>query len=309
MASFHISRDHAHWSWNREQQPAIYAHPGDVVMVEVTDASGGQLSATATANDVAKLDFTRVNPVTGPIYVYGAEPGDALMVEILAMDLNHWGWTAIIPQFGLLSDQFPGAYLRISQIGDQFAEIIPGVTIPVCPFIGTIGVAVDLPGDHSLIPPSRHGGNLDMRHVTPGSVLWLPVAVPGALLSIGDTHAAQGDGEVAGTAIETGSTVTVRLGLKKHMALQTPRLQTHPVSHRSGPALVTTGVGPDLMAAAQHATLQMIEWLVDLTRLDPQDAYLLTSVAGDLKISEIVDAPNWVVSMHIEQEIVMKGTP
>ncbi len=309
MSSFHIARDRSQFTWNRAIPPVIEVESGSTVTLEVANASGGQLTKTSTVADVQTLDFSRVNPVTGPIAVAHAEPGDVLIIEILAIHLDEWGWTANIPGFGLLADYFPNAHLRISEVNAHYAEILHGFRIPTVPFIGTIGLALAAPGDHPLVPPSQQGGNLDIRHVTVGSRLWLPIAVPGGLLSIGDTHAAQGDGEVAGTAIETSSTVTVRLHLKKGMRLRYPRLETHPVAARSGRAWATTGIAPDLMVATRDATLGMIELISQMTGLDPIDAYLLTSVAADLKISEVVDMPNWVVSMHIEKDILEGATP
>lgn len=304
MASFHISQDRVNWSWNANHEPAIRVQSGDVVTLEVANASGGQLSRESTVDDVACLDFSRVNPVTGPIYVHGAEPGDALRVDIMAIDLDCWGWTANIPGFGLLADQFPEPHLRISQVTDRYAEILPGVRVPTAPFIGTIGLAMAEPGDHPLVPPSAQGGNMDLRHLTAGCRLWLPVAVPGALLSVGDTHAAQGDGEVAGTAIETSSAVILQVHLEKAAHLRTPRLETRGSAYPSNACWVTSGIGPDLWEAARVATQEMVEWVARLGGLAPEDAYLLTSVAGDLKISEIVDAPNWVVSMHFPKAII-----
>ncbi len=304
MPSFHLTSDQSHWTWNRNQPAEIHVSPGDTVVVEIANASGGQLTRESTAQDVAALDFTRVNPVTGPIYVENAEPGDALVVEILSIDLDDWGWTANIPGFGLLADMFPNSHLRISRVTADYAELLPGVRIPVSPFIGTIGLAPENWGDHSLIPPSIQGGNMDIRHVTAGSRLWLPVAVPGALLSLGDSHAAQGDGEVCGTAIETSSRAALRVHVKKHAHLTGPRLESSSRACRRGTAWVTTGIGPDLREGARAATLDMIRWIQDLAGLDPEDAYLLTSTAADLTISEVVDAPNWVVSMHLPKIIL-----
>jgi acetamidase/formamidase len=304
VQSFHIPRARAHFSWNRDFEPAVVADPGATVRLEIANASGGQLGADATVEDVARLDFSRVNPVSGPIYVNGAEPGDTLVVEILSIDLDSWGWTANIPGFGLLADRFTDPHLRISKVSQERAELLPGLRIPVVPFIGTIGIAQAAPGDHPIVPPSAQGGNMDIRHITPGARLHLPVAVPGALLSLGDTHSAQGDGEVCGTAIETSSEVTLRVHVEKGRARAFPMVETHPVSAREGRAIATTGIGPDLWQAARDATLGMIEEISRRTGLTADDAYLLASVAGDLKISEIVDAPNWVVSMHLEKSIL-----
>lgn len=298
-----------HSVWNPALSPALSAEPGTVITFSVHEASGDQLHPESTRDDVAQLDFSRVNPVTGPVAIVGAEPGDALVLDILAVDVHPWGWTASIPGFGLLAEDFPDPHLRISRITDRYAELLPGLRVPLCPFIGTIGVAPAEPGDHSVVPPRRVGGNMDIRHLTPGSRLVLPVAVRGALLSLGDTHAAQGDGEVCGTAIETGAEVTLRVGLLKGAAPRFPWLETHPVSARPGRALATTGIGPDLQAAAQAATRGMIDQLMHTWHLDPRDAYLLCSVAGDLKISEVVDAPHWVVSLHLERDLLQGARP
>jgi len=307
MASFHIPRTRSNFTWNRAHPPAVMVESGASLTVEVANASGGQLGETSTARDVARLDFGRVNPVTGPIFVHEAEPGDTLVVEILAIDLDSWGWTANIPGFGLLTDVFPEPHLRISRVSARHAELLPGLRIPVAPFVGTIGLAPGAPGDHPIVPPGPQGGNMDIRHLTPGARLHLPVAVPGALLSLGDTHAAQGDGEVCGTAIETSSLVTLRVQLRKAESRRTPLVETSPASQRSGPAIATTGIGPDLFVAAREATLAMVEEIARRSGLAAADAYLLASVAADLKISEIVDAPNWVVSMHLDLDVLAGG--
>ncbi|WP_329253431.1 acetamidase/formamidase family protein [Actinoallomurus sp. NBC_01490] len=296
----HIKRTETHTAWDRALAPIATVAPGDEITVETADASGGQLTAGSTAADVPGLDFTRVNPVTGPFAVEGARPGDALVVDILDVEVGSWGWTACIPGFGLLAEDFPDPHLRVSTIAAGRAELLPGVSVPVVPMIGTIGVAPTEPGPHPMVPPSRWGGNLDVRHIGPGARLVLPVGVEGALLSLGDAHAAMGDGEVSGTGVETDATVRLRIGLRRDAAPGTPVIETHPRTHRTGAALATTGVGPDLMAAAVEATRALVAEIADRAGLDPADAYLLASVAADLKISEVVDAPNWVVSAHLE---------
>ena len=296
----HVKRTETHTAWDHALEPIATVAPGDEITVETTDASNGQLTAESTADDVPHLDFTRVNPVTGPFAVEGARPGDALVVDILDVEVGAWGWTASIPGFGLLADDFPDPHLRVSTIADGRVELLPGVSVPVVPKVGTIGVAPPEPGPHPMVPPSRWGGNLDVRHIGPGARLVLPVGVDGALLSLGDAHAAMGDGEVSGTGVETDATVRLRVGLRRDAAPRTPMVETHPRTHRTGAALATTGVGPDLMAAAVEATRALVEEVVRRTGLAPADAYLLASVAADLKISEVVDAPNWVVSAHLE---------
>jgi acetamidase/formamidase len=300
----HLTREAHHRVWDAEISPALSVESGTTIEVETQDASGGQLSRESQSEALRTLDFAGVNPVTGPIFVEGAEAGDALRVTIIDIAVGAWGWTANIPGFGLLADQFPDPHLVRSYRAGSFIVMDNGVRLPTLPFVGTIGVAPAEPGPHSIIPPRRVGGNMDTRFVAPGSRLYLPVEVAGALLSLGDCHASQGDGEVCGTAVEVGATVTLRVDVVKDRRLKFPFLETHPVSDRRGPFLVSMGVGPDLLTAARDATAGMIEEIGRRTRLSPVDAYLLCSVAGDLRIQEVVDTPNWVVGMHLETALL-----
>jgi len=295
-----LTRAQTHNVWDRSIAPVHRVAPGDTVVVELENASGGQLAADSPASALATLDFGRINPVTGPIYVEGAMPGDALIVEILALDVESWGWTANIPGFGLLADRFTEPALRVSRVAQGWVELFTGMRVPSVPMIGTIGVAPAEAGRFSVVPPTRNGGNMDIRHIGAGATLYLPVAVEGALLSLGDGHAAQGDGEICGTAIETASVATIRLSLERERHLATPMLTTDACTQREGRALATTGIGPDLMTATRDAATSMIAEIVRRTTLSDVDAYLLASVAADLKISEVVDQPNWVVSLHID---------
>jgi acetamidase/formamidase len=300
----HLTRAQTHNVWDRSIAPVLRVAPGDTITVELENASGGQLSATSDASALATLDFARVNPVTGPIFVDGAKPGDALVVTILSLDVDAWGWTANIPGFGLLAERFMEPALRTSRIANGNVELFTGMHLPSVPMIGTIGVAPAEPGAFSVIPPTRRGGNMDIRQVGVGATLYLPVAVDGALLSLGDGHAAQGDGEVCGTAIETSALATLRISLERERPLAAPMLLSDPRSQRTGSALATTGIGPDLLAAARDATSAMIAEIVRRTTLSEIDAYLLASVAADLKISEVVDVPNWVVSLHLDASLL-----
>ncbi len=300
----HLPRTQVHGHWDNSLHPALVIAPGATVVVEMQNASGGQIARDSQAAALTSLDMARINPVTGPIFVEGAKPGDMLVVEILDLGVDSWGWTANIPGFGLLADRFPEPHLRFSEIRAGHIELFTGKRLPCVPMIGTIGVAMPEPGAHSVIPPSRFGGNMDIRHVGAGAILRLPVGVEGALLSLGDGHAAQGDGEVCGTAIETTAQATIRVGLDRERHLRYPMLVTDPRSQRTGSAIATTGIGPDLFAAARVATEQMIEEIVHRTGLSELDAYLLASVAGDLKISELVDVPNWVVTLHVDASLI-----
>jgi acetamidase/formamidase len=298
-----------HHGWDNSLAPAIHITPGEALEFEVADASGGQLSATSSAADLARLDFSRINPVTGPVFLDGAEPGDVLQVTVLSFAPSGWGWTANIPGFGLLADDFKEPALHLWRYDAR--TLSPALfghwgRVPLKPFTGTIGVAPAEPGAHSIIPPRRIGGNMDVRDIAAGTVLYLPVEVAGALFSVGDTHAAQGDGEVCGTAIESPMRVALRFDLVKQQPLAYPRFTT------SGPVTrhldahgyeVTTGIGPDLMQAARAAVRSMIGLLVRQYNMPAIDAYLLCSVCGDLRISEIVDLPNWTVSFYFPRVV------
>ncbi len=293
-----------HIGWNNSFPPVLTVAPGETIIFEVAEASGGQLSPTSVLADVTRLDFGKVNPVTGPVLVDGARPGDALKVTLVSFRPSGWGWTANIPGFGLLADQFkdPALHLWKYDAGSLAPALFgPGGRVPLKPFAGTIGLAPAEPGQHSIVPPRAVGGNMDIRDMAAGTELYLPVAVPGALFSIGDTHAAQGDGEVCGTAIESPMEVTLKLDLVKGANLTMPRFTTPgPVSrHLDGAGYeVTTGIGPDLMTGARIAVGSMVELISKQTGMAAVDAYMLCSVCGDLRISEIVDQPNWVVSFY-----------
>jgi acetamidase/formamidase len=295
---------HHHFGWDNSLEPAQRVSPGSRIEFECLDSSGGQLTADCTLEDVTTLDFDRINPVTGPIFVEGAEPGDALKVTIEAFKPSGFGWTANIPGFGLLADDFKEPALTVWKYDP--ASLQPALfgqegRVPLKPFAGTIGNALAEKGRHSVVPPRRVGGNLDVRDLAAGTILYLPVEVAGGLFSIGDTHAAQGDGEVCGTAIESPMNVVLTLDVVKDARLKTPRFTTPgPVTrHLDAKGYeVTTGIGSDLMEGARSAVSQMIDLLAARYGMAPVDAYMLVSVCGDLRISEIVDMPNWVVSFY-----------
>jgi formamidase len=307
MSSYKTIHDHQHhYGWDNSLEPVLHVSPGEEVEFEIIDSSGGQIDLQSTVAAVENIDFDRVNPVAGPIFVEGAEPGDALEVEILDFKESGWGWTAIIPCFGLLADDFPEPYLHLSTYRDGVIEFTPEIHLPLRAFPGTIGVALAESGLHSVVPPRYQGGNLDIRDLTRGSRLLLPVAVPGALLSAGDTHAAQGDGEVCGTAIESPMNMRVRINLRMKAGVVRPQFEVNePLRSFEAKAgyYATTGIGPDLFQASQDAISDMIEHLGREYGLNPELAYCLCSVAVDLKISEIVDQPNWVVSAYLPKGI------
>ena len=297
-----ISADQNHLAWDPAIEPIARVGSGDLVEFDCLDASNGQLDAASTSDTLAVLDFERVDQVTGPVEVAGADPGDTLQVDLVEFEPADWGWTASIPGFGLLADDFPEGHLKITRLepGADEVEFWPGVQIPLAPFCGELGVAPET-GPRSTIPPDLHGGNMDTRHLVAGSTLFLPVFHPGARFSIGDGHATQGDGEVSGTAIETPMRALVRLTVRKDLHVTGPEFVAAADPHaalRDGRRYATDGIGPDLMTAARDSLRRMIEWMGREHGLEPMRAYLLCSVAIDLRISEIVDVPNFVVTAH-----------
>jgi acetamidase/formamidase len=279
------------------------------------------------------------NPLCDPIVVKGAMPGDILKVEIMSLKAGSWGWTCVHKDFGLLmgTEESPklfetpklGVWRVHHERGVCTLDGLEGVEVPYRPMLGCIGVAPprdalleqgtsampvhfgrgDMPAGHySSGPPTTYGGNVDTKHITVGSTVLLPIAVEGAFLQVGDGHAAQGDGEVCGTAIETDMHVQMRVSVvRKGEAPSLRRMQYispgPQLTETPGPAYCTTGCAPDLHVASQQAVLEMISWLGEAKGLSPHDAYMLCSNAGDLKISEVVDAPNWVVSFHMPLKV------
>ncbi|HET6173213.1 MAG TPA: acetamidase/formamidase family protein [Gaiellales bacterium] len=337
-----------HNRWHPDLPPALVVEPGDEVVVDCRDGLDGQITPATSDADLAQLDFDRGHPLSGPIAVQGAEPGDVLKVEILAVETDAFGSTAVFPGFGLLGDLFDEPYLVTWGLhdGSGTSGRLEGIRIPADPFVGVIGVApshermeqfrareaavaeaggVALPPEANgavpalepyastalrTIPPRETGGNLDVPQARAGATLFLPVDVAGARLSLGDVHFAQGDGEVCGTAIEVHGRVTLRLDVlpaaKLRFRPRTPAFESaEPAWKGSRRHFVTTGLpirpdgsnaDMDTTLAARNAVLAMIDWLGAERGLSREQAYVLCSVAVDLRISEIVDIPNPVVS-------------
>ena len=350
-----------HNRWHPDLPPALTVESGDTVVADCRDGLDGQITPTTLDADLMTLDLRRGHPMTGPIAVRGAEPGDVLKVEILAIDTDTFGSTAVIPGFGLLGDLFPEPFLVTWGLHGDAATSgrLEGIRIPADPFVGVIGVApsherlerfrareaaLAEAGGFSLppepdgavpavepyastalrtIPPRETGGNLDVPQARAGSTVFLPVDVPGALLSLGDVHFAQGEGEVCGTAIEVHGRVTIRLevlpGAKLGFRPQTPAFESvEPVWKGGRRHFVTTGLpiradgsnaDMDTTLAARNALLAMIDWLGAERGLSREAAYVLCSVAVDLRISEIVDVPNPVVSALCPLDIFHSTPP
>ena len=306
MAEHVLERGKVHYKWDNSLAPAIEVEPGDVVHFETEEVTDGQVTPGCPASALGSIDFSRLYPLAGPVYVRGAEPGDVLEVEMLELRPLEWGWTGILPGLGLLSEDFTQPYIRHFDLTDgTHAALRDDIRIPLQPFCGTMGVATDEPGQHDVLPPTKGAGNIDTRHLNVGSKLYLPVFVPGGMFSAGDCHAAQGDGEVCVTGIECPMAFTLRFGLRKDRSLKpwryqfvTPPGALQPRYDEKG-YLACTALGPDLMENAKNAVRDLIEWLVVEKDLGREDAYVLCSLAADLKISQIVDQPNFGVSAYL----------
>lgn len=280
---------------------------GSVVDVEAPECSLGQVTPASTADAIRDIDFGRVDPVSGPIYVEGARSGDVLQVDLLDLRLGSYGWSANYPGSGLLPEDFPDPWLYVWDLSGDTAPYIGGISVPIEPMVGIVGTTPGAPGPHDAIPPRRTGGNMDVKHIGIGSTVYLPVEVDGALFGIGDPHAAQGDGEVGGSGIEAPMDIEVRLTVRRDLAIDHPEYEVRRPLERSSAAAsgyyVTTGIGPDLYAAAKYAVRRMIDRLTARYPLEPVAAYELCSVALDLKISEIVDHPNYLVSAFLPNDL------
>jgi acetamidase/formamidase len=306
MAEHVLERGRVHYKWDNSLAPAIEIDPGDVVHCETLEVTDGQVTPGSPASALGTIDFDRLYPLAGPVHVRGAEPGDVLEVDILSLRPLEWGWAGLLPGLGLLAEDFAEPYIRHFDLTNgQYAELREDIRIPIQPFCGTMGVATDEPGRHDVLPPTKGAGNIDTRHLGVGTKLYLPVFVPGAMFSAGDCHAAQGDGEVCVTGIECPMAFSLRFDVKKDRSLkpwryhfQTPPGPLQPKSDEKG-YHAATALGPDLMENAKNAVREIIDWLVANKGLSREDAYVLCSLAVDLKISQIVDQPNFGVSAYL----------
>jgi formamidase len=347
-----------HNRWHPDIPPVVWCDPGEEVVLETRDAFDGQMSRNATLDEVAGANLDRLHPLTGPVFINGAEAGDLLDIEILDIEPDRYGYTVQVPGFGFLRDQFPGPFKVSWDIADGWATSVdlPGIRIPGAPFMGTIGLspghdllvtttareqalldrggfvlppnaASAVPSDSDIAthglrttPPREQGGNMDIKQLSKGAHLLIPVDTAGALFSAGDAHFAQGDCETCGTAIEMDATLHVRFQVRKGEAAQKgiryPRFTRQDYSlppEFAAPRrfTATTGISvtregvdnsEDVSLAARNALLNMIDLLGE-RGWTPQQAYAICSVAVDLKISQVVDIPNMLVSAFLPEDI------
>jgi acetamidase/formamidase len=292
-----IEASRIHHDWDETLQPILAIESGDVVHFDLLEAGNRQVKLGDSFVDVT-FDFDTLYNLSGPITVAGADPGDTLCIDVLELTHGSWGWTAILPGFGLLPDDFPTGHVRTFDLaGTEAADFTAEISIPLRPFMGVMGVQPGGGAKLSPFPPHAGGGNIDNRHLIAGSRLYLPVFLKGALFSCGDPHAVQGDGEVCVSALEGPLQGSLRFTLLKR-SIPTPAFVTAPREPEAlGPEYCTMGIASDLMEGARMATRAMIAWLGEEHGLSPVDAYMLCSLAGKLKILEIVDAGMWNVGM------------
>jgi acetamidase/formamidase len=301
MATYHLDDSVIQPYWDNSVEPRLAIKPGDTVVFECLEATG-QLTSDSTVDDYLTTDRSLVHALNGAVYVEGADPGDALQVEILDMQHKGWGWTGFRSGFGLLDGDFDAPYFHQWVLtGNECHFGVKDITIPFEPMPGCVGVAPKEPGRLNTIPPRKNGGNVDIRDLTAGTTFWLPVFAPGALFSTGDCHANQGQGEVCGTGIECPMTVTMKFDVRKDMRVRELQyFRPSPLTKTDNAGFHGTSAhGPDLYVNAQNAIRYMIDWLVDNKDLTREQAYVLCSATAHLQISEIVDVPNWIVSAQL----------
>lgn len=351
--AFGAGRHGWHNRWHPDVPPALHVEPGDTVTLELRDGMDGQVPPGTTARTL-RLDPGLGHPLTGPIAVAGAEPGDWLEIDILEIRPRGDGYTVVLPGYAALPTRGVEELVVHWTIRDGVArsDELPGIAVRGSPFVGTLGVApsheqlarirdreqaladergLALPAPRAdgavpelaadglhTVPPREHGGNMDVKGWTAGTRVLLPVSVPGGLLSAGDVHFAQGDGESAGTAIEVDAVVRLRVGLgKARTGGWAPRAPAYVRTESAPPApsapfFATTGipVDPDgrnhlldASVAAARALDELVTWLVDERGLGPAQAMALVSVAADLRISSLVNRPNAVVSAILPLDV------
>lgn len=361
-----------HWAL----EPVARAKPGDYIIYETRDAFDDQFDWSTTPEQVAACDLNRVHPMTGPVFIEGAERGDALAVTIVDIAPFDYGYTVIVPGFGFLRDVISGPFIanwkldRLCAVSDQ----IPGVRIPMCAFPGSIGVLPGAPevaaaleregalaaaGGFALMPdpgralpaklfgegapyaaeglrtiaPRENGGNMDIKAMQVGTTVIFPVLVDGAGLWTGDIHFAQGDGEVCGTAVEMAARVTLKCEVIKgggknivfphvtggsqlrnidpgrfHAIVGMPvkkagEVPPHLAYLDSPKVAALTNLSEDLTLAARDALLRMIDWIVENKNYSREQAYVICAAAVDLRIGQLVDVPNIIVSAVLPLDI------
>lgn len=297
---FTLTKDQTHNKFSRTIPPVLTVPSGSVIEAFTEEASDEQFAPDSDVSALETLSFDPIHPLTGPVYVEGAQAGDVLKVTLHKIELMDWGWTAIVPGFGFLANDFTDPYLKTFQLSKDKTEVAfnDKIKIPLRPFPGVMAVAPDTDEMLNTIPPRANGGNMDDPNIVEGTTVYFPVFVEGALFSIGDTHAAQGMGEVCGTAIEAPMRIVYEIEVLKGVRpIKEPEYETEDY-------YAVTAFAETLDEAAKKAVRYMVDYLVAEHGLSENDAYALCSLAGDLKIAEVVDVPHMLVAMHMSKEVL-----
>jgi acetamidase/formamidase len=299
MAEHVLSAEPTHSRWNNALAPRLTVEPGDVVHMECVDSSGGQVRPGSTVEDFLAIDRGKIHALTGPIAIHGAEAGDLLSIKIINIAHKGWGWSSTIPGLGFLKERFAQPSLFHWELDGNVSRSLVPALVPLHPFCGVMGVAPAEPGEFRTRPPGHFGGNMDVRELHAGATLYLPVLNSGALFSAGDAHAAQGDGEVCINGIECPADVTLRFHLLKNRAVSGPLIESAepstPAASSAGHWIVVESA-TNAMDAAKAATNRMIDLLAANAGFSELHAYLLCSVAMNLRLSQVVNEPMITVS-------------
>jgi acetamidase/formamidase len=308
MTTHVLSANPTHSRWNRSLRPRLSIASGDTVHMECADASGGQVHPAMSVAEFLLIDRGRIHALTGPIFVEGAGPGDVLQIEVLEVAHKGWGWSSVIGGLGFLKERFAEPYLFHWQLDGEVSRSLAPAVVPLRPFCGVMGVAPAEDGEFGTRPPGPFGGNMDVRELCSGATLYLPVLNPGGLFSAGDAHAAQGDGEVCINGIECPADVTLRFHVHKDRRLAGPMLETaaprkQELEADEGSWIVVESA-TDAAAAARAATSRMIDLLAERWAFSEVHAYLLCSVAMNLRLSQVVNEPMFTVSAAVPKHVL-----
>ena len=294
--------------WNNAIAPRITLSAGDRITLKMADSSGYQVQPTWTAADFKnKFDPLKVHALTGPVAIAEASPGDQLEIKIEEYQHRGWAWTSLIPGLGLLAEDFTEHHLFIWKLEDNKTHSFPGVTLDLHPFAGIIGVQRAESGEFRTRAPGPFGGNMDVRHLTAGTTLYLPVFVPGGNLLAGDCHAAQGDGEVCINGMEAPMSVTFTINVIKSAPLAGPAAlcpsPLHPPRYQTKPWHLFIESDENPREACKRVVRRAIEYLMKRLGVTAELAYTLCSVVLDLKISQLVNVPTTTVTGYLPEAI------
>ena len=305
MRTHRLASEPTHSFWDREWPARLTIESGDVVEMECLDASGGQVWPGMTAGEFGQIDRGRIHALTGPIEIAGAEPGDVLEVRVLEVAHKGWAWTSVIPGLGFLEERFTEPSIFHWELEREVSRSLAPAVVPLRPFCGVMGVAPPEHGRFKTRAPGAFGGNLDVRELSTGAVLYLPVFAAGALFSCGDAHGAQGDGEVCINGMEMPADVRLSFHLHQAGRLDGPLLES-PSRGDAGDAAewVVMESGEDAFKTAQRATNRMVDLLVARWGFAAVEAYVLCSVAMNLRLSQVVNRPVVTVSAGIRKSVL-----